>query len=426
MNAVEAIIIGAGARGNAYGQFAIAHPDKLRIVGIAEPDQLRRDRFVAAHQITPTNVYENWQDLVKTGHRLAQTAINCTMDRQHFTSTMQLLDQGYDVLLEKPMSPVLNENVRLVQKAEQMGRLLQICHVLRYTPFWQTLRSVVQSGALGRIISVTHRENLAFWHMAHSFVRGNWRSEQESGAMILTKCCHDFDILLWILRQEVVWLSSFGSLAYFRPESAPEGAPPRCIDGCPAAESCKYEATRIYGHDGNRFPLDHVSFVPTREARLEALRTGPYGRCVYHCDNDVVDHQTVNMELEDRTTVVLTMNGQGDEECRTMRWDGTKATLYGKFSSRGHELRIHHHLTESVEQIPIEASDSSGHGGGDFGIVRSFLNVIQGIQDESVSTARESLESHLLAFAAEESRLTRSTIHMPTFRQRVETLAFQD
>lgn len=425
MSALETIVIGAGARGNAYGQFAIDHPDKLRVVGVAEPDALRRDRFVASHQIAPENVYENWQDLLRASTRLAPAAMNCTMDRQHYSSTMQLLEQGYDVLLEKPMSPVMSENIRLVQKAEQTGRLLQICHVLRYTLFWQALRSVVQSGVLGRIVSVTHRENLAFWHMAHSFVRGNWRSEQESGAMILAKCCHDFDILLWILRQEVVWLNSFGSLTHFRAENAPEGAPPRCTDGCPAAENCKYEATRIYGHDGNRFPLDHVSFVPTREARLEAIRTGPYGRCVYHADNDVVDHQTVNMELTDGTTVVLTMNGQGDEECRTMRWDGTKATLYGKFSSRGHELRIHHHLTGSVEQIPIESSDSSGHGGGDFGIVRSFVNILQGIQDDRVSTARESLESHLLAFAAEQSRLTRSTIHMPTFRQQAEAQASQ-
>jgi predicted dehydrogenase len=346
--------------------------------------------------------------------------INCTMDRLHMESTLAALEAGYDVLLEKPMSPVLHENIRLVQVAEEKGRLLQICHVLRYSPFWQTLREIVQSGRLGRIISVEHRENLVFWHMSHSFVRGNWRNEATAGPMILAKCCHDFDILYWILRQPVVWLNSFGSLTHFRPENAPPGAPPRCTDGCPAAESCKYYAPRLYAKDIDGWPWNALTLTQSVEARMEALRTGWYGRCVYHCDNDVVDHQTVNMELADGTTVTLTMNGQGDEECRTMRWDGTRATLYGKFLAGNYQISIHDHLTGEIERVPIIERDNSGHGGGDFGIVRSFLNAVQGRPDDSVTTARESLESHLLAFAAEESRLNHSVIYMPDYRARVE------
>ncbi len=420
MAAIDTIIVGAGGRGNAYGQFALEYPQELRVTGVAEPDPIRRDRMVTHHDIAPQMIYDDWESLLAAPERKASTIMNCTMDRYHYASTMKMLDLGYDVLLEKPMTPVLHENVRLVQKAEETGRLLQVCHVLRYTPFWQTLRAVVHSGKLGRIVSVTHRENLIYYHMAHSFVRGNWRNEATSGPMILSKCCHDFDILLWILGKDVVYLNSFGSLTHFRPEYAPPGATQRCTDGCPAAETCKYEATKLYARDGNGWPHNAVSYIPTREARLEALKTGWYGRCVYHCDNDVVDHQTVNMELEDGTTVTLIMNGQGDEECRTMRWDGTKATLYGKFSSRGDEMRVHHHLSGEIENIPVVDRDSSGHGGGDFGIVRSFLNSVRGRPDDSVTTARESLESHLLAFAAEESRLKKSVIHMEEFRRRLE------
>ena len=332
MAAIDTIIVGAGSRGLAYSRFATAYPRELNVVGLAEPDPIRRERFLSEHDIAPHMVFKDWQSLLEGGRKLAATVINCTMDRMHFESTMQMLDLGYDVLLEKPMTPVLDENLRLVKKAEETGRLLQICHVLRYTPFWQALREVVQSGALGRIISVSHRENLIYYHMAHSFVRGNWRSEASSGPMILCKCCHDFDILLWILQKKVAWLQSFGSLIHFRPENAPEGATERCTDPCPAAETCKYEATRRYARDGEGWPQNAVSYIPTGAARLEKLKTDWYGRCVYHCDNDVVDHQTVNMEMEDGTTVTLVMNGQSDEECRTMRWDGTKATLYGKFS----------------------------------------------------------------------------------------------
>ena len=421
MTPIDAIIVGAGGRGNAYGQFALEYPDELRVTGVAEPDPIRRRRMVTDHDIAPQMIYHDWESLLAAPEKKAAAIINCTMDRLHYVSTMKMLDLGYDVLLEKPMAPMPRENVRLAQKAEETGRLLQVCHVLRYSPFWQTLRAVVRSGKLGRIVSVTHRENLIYYHMAHSFVRGNWRSQATSGPMILSKCCHDFDVLLWILGKDVVNLHSFGSLTHFRPENAPAGATRRCTDGCPAVETCKYEATKLYMRDGDGWPHSYVSSIPTKEARLKQLETGWYGRCVYYCDNDVVDHQTVSMELEDGATVTLIMNGQGDEECRTMRWDGAKATLYGKFASSGNEIRVHHHLTGEVEDVPVIDRDSSGHGGGDFGIVRSFLNAVKGIPDEDVTTARESLASHLLAFAAEESRHKKTVIHMEEFRKRLET-----
>jgi predicted dehydrogenase len=396
----------------------------MEIVAVAEPQADRLARFATEHDIAPSHQFNSWEDVLRAG-KIADVIINTTMDRTHMDSTMAALDMGYDVLLEKPMSPVLHENVRMVQKAEEKGRLLQICHVLRYSPFWQQVRAVVDSGNLGRIVSVDHRENLIYWHMSHSFVRGNWRNVAESGPMILTKCCHDFDILYWILRQPVERLSSSGTLTHFRPENAPAGAPMRCTDGCPVAEECKYYAPRLYVSDNNGFPHNAVTYTATAEARLEALKTGPYGRCVYHCDNDVVDHQAVNMELVDGTTVSMLMQGQGDEEGRTMRYDGTHATLYGRFVHGRNKLTIRYHRTGEEEDVPIIARDDSGHGGGDFGIVHSFVNAMRGTPDDSVTTARESLESHLLAFAAEEARVKHSVVEMEAYRQRVNDEARQ-
>lgn len=421
MTPITAVIFGAGARGTIYGDYALRFPDELRVVAIAEPRPERRAHFADQHDLGADQQFESWESLLAAG-KIADVAINCTMDRQHMASTMAALNAGYDILLEKPMSPLLHENIRLVQTAEALGRHLQVCHVLRYTPFFSTVRRLVQSGRLGRIISVDHRENLAFWHMAHSYVRGNWRKASEAGAMILTKCCHDLDILGWILQQPVVRLSSFGSLTHFRPENAPPGATLRCTDGCPAQSECKYDAVRLYARDTDSWPWNVVALTPTVEARLEAIRTGPYGRCVYHCDNDVVDHQTVTMELADATTVSLLMQGQGDEEGRTMRYDGTRATLYGRFVSGRQEIVIRDHLTGAEERIPIENPPDGGygHGGGDTGIVRSFLRTVRGEPDDTVTTARESLESHLLAFAAEEARLTGQVIEMGAYRSRVE------
>lgn len=419
MPPLDAIVIGAGSRGQAYSKFALKYPAELEVTAVAEPADDRRYRIASEHDLPEERTFSTWEEALSHG-KLAKTLINCTMDRTHMESTLAALNAGYDILLEKPMSPVLEENVRLVQVAEDLGRHLQICHVLRYSPFWQKIREIVRSGVLGRIVSVDHRENLWFFHMAHSYVRGNWREMESSGPMILAKCCHDFDILYWILGKQVVWLNSFGSLTHFKPENAPEGATLRCTDPCPVADQCKYYAPRVYASDHNGWPHNAVSLTPTVEARMEALRTGPYGKCVYHTDNDVVDHQTVNMELEDGTTVTLTMQGQGDEECRSMRYDGTKATLYAKFSQTDPKITIKHHLTGEIEHIFVESTDESAHGGGDFGIVRSFVNAVNGKPDDSVTTARESLESHLLAFAAEESRLTHQTINMAEYRARVD------
>lgn len=417
---ITAVVIGAGGRGSTYGSFAVKYPQQLQIVGVADPRLDRRTQFATMHDLPPEACYDTWEDLLNDGKQ-ADVLINCTQDRMHYESTMAALDAGYDILLEKPMSPVLYENVRLVQAAEDKGRLLQICHVLRYTPYFRKIREIVQSGRLGRIISVDHRENLIYWHMAHSFVRGNWHNLDASGPMILAKCCHDLDILGWILRQPVVHMNSFGSLTWFKPENAPAGAPDRCTDGCPAADTCKYYAPRLYTQVVSDYSRWIVSMDRSEAAMMEALRTGPYGKCVFHNDNDVVDHQTLNMELADGTTVTMTMQGQGDYEGRSMRYDGTDATLYGKFSDGADKITIHHHLTGKVEDVQIDSrTDEGGHGGGDFGIMRSFLNAMRGVPDDSTTTARESLESHLLAFASEESRLSYSIINMPEYRARID------
>ena len=343
----------------------------------------------------------------------------------HTESTLAALEAGYDVLLEKPMSTDLHENVRLVQAAEEHGRLLQICHVLRYSPFFQKLHDIVQSGRLGAHHQrrpprepdlLSHGAQLRARQLAQ--LR---RRRTDDPREVLPRPRHPVLDAAPAGRQ----LQSFGSLTWFKPENAPKARRSRCTDGCPAAESCKYYAPHVYmpGGVGSDYMRHIVSLDQRPEAIMNALETGPYGRCVYHCDNDVVDHQSLNMELGDGTTITMTMQGQGNYEGRSMRWDGTRATLYGKFTEGGDKITIHDHLTGEVEDVPIIARDESGHGGGDYGIVRSFLNAVKGVPDDSVTTARESLESHLMAFAAEELRLTHTVVDMAEYRARVEAEA---
>ncbi len=425
---LEAVAIGAGHRGtDAYAPYALEHPDELRFVAVAEPDEARRQRFAERYGVPRENCFTSWQELVARG-QLAPAAFNCTMDAMHTESTLALLDAGYHVLLEKPMATTLADCVALTQAAERAGRVLQICHVLRFTAFFSTLHDIVKSGRLGRIVTVEHRENVVYWHYAHSYVRGNWRNQAESSPMILAKCCHDMDILYWNLGP-VRKLSSVGSLIHFRPENAPPGAPARCTDGCPAADDCLYYAPRLYLTSYTEWPVSVISVDPNLEARRHALETGPYGRCVYRCDNDVVDHQVVAMEFESGISAALFMHGHSHLESRTMRYDGTRATLRGLFTYFSGEIEVYDHRTEEVETITPgvrrqadneEAEAGVGHGGGDMGLVASFVRALRADRPEVLTSARNSLESHLMAFAAEQARVEGGVVDMGEYRARAE------
>lgn len=416
---ITAVLLGAGLRGSlAYGPYAMQHPKNLEFVAVAEPDPVRRARFAAMHDIPADRQFASWEDVLAQP-QMAQACFNMTQDQMHYASSQAALEAGYDMLLEKPMTNTLAETVDLVQTAERNGRFLQICHVLRYTPFFKTLNNILRSGRLGEIMTVEHRENVIFWHMAHSFVRGNWRNSGTSSPMILAKCCHDLDILYWNMDQPVKKLHSFGSLRHFRPENAPAGATLRCTDGCPV--DCKWDTRKLYlNMDNVGFEVQALGNDPSAAGRMKAMQEGWYGRCVYHCDNDVVDNQTVNMEFEDGTTVIMTMHGHSHEEARSMRYDGTRATLRGYFCHGREVIEIHDHHTGQAENVPIPKA-TSRHGGGDFGIVNSFVQALRG-ETAVYTTARESLESHLMAFAAEESRLNDVIVNMDTFRQQAEAL----
>lgn len=436
--AIELILLGAGARGaHAYATYAFQHPDEVRFVGVAEPDPIRRQRFAEEHDLDESQTFASWEEILAKG-QIADAALITTQDQMHVAPAVAAMEAGYDVLLEKPMADSLAGCVLLAQTAERTGRTLQICHVLRYTPFWRTLHDIVASGRLGEIITVEHRENVAWWHMAHSFVRGNWRNKALSTPMILAKCCHDLDILVWNLQQPVTRLSSVGSLMHYRPESVGPEIPLRCTDGCPVEAECPFSAIGIYLDarllPGPRTLAEGETAPPTWpfitlsndlswEGRKRAIETGPYGRCVYRCDNDVVDQQTVLMELASGASVTLTMHGHSNEEHRSMRYDGTRATLRARFG-KPNEIVIYEHGKGEAEIVPIPAA-TSGHGGGDWGAMRSFLAVLRG-EEPPLTDVRASLESHILAFAAEEARLSRSLIDMAAFRAQAERSTRQD
>jgi predicted dehydrogenase len=452
---IQAILIGAGQRGaDSYAPYALHHPEELRFIAVAELVAERRSRFVVQHNIPKENVYETWEPLLSRP-KLAQAALICTQDQQHTAPALTALRVGYDVLLEKPMASREEDCLKLVKTAEAYGRQLHICHVLRYAPHFQKMRQIVQSGELGQVVNVSHRENVSYWHMAHSFVRGNWANSTNSSPMILAKCCHDFDILSWVLDQSCQQLSSVGSLIYFRSENAPPGAPEYCLDGCPSANTCPYFAPFVYldlkplwrsfiatssGYprwvvqlqqhvpwllktlgpifpplrqlsNYRGWPLSVISNDPSPENILESIRKGPYGRCVYHCDNNVVDHQVVLMQFEGNISVTLTMHGHSHIEYRTTRIEGSRATLLGEFGLGGAWIEVRHHRSGKSQHIHTSGEAGQGHGGGDEALMAGFVHSLRTGGSHALTLGRQSLESHLLAFAAERARLEGRIIH---------------
>jgi len=424
MAALEAVLIGAGNRGRSvFGAWALRHPERLRMVAVAEPDEGRREAFAREHGIAPERRFADWRELLERP-ALAPAAIVATSDMLHVEPALAALARGHDLLLEKPIAPSPAECLRVVEAAEASGRLLQIGHVLRYTPFYERVNQVLASGVLGELVTIDMKEHVATWHMAHSFVRGKFRSRAVAAPLLLAKACHDLDLLVWFAGRRPERVASFGSLLHFRPDGAPPGAPERCTDGCPAQERCPHDAVRFYLGPEDRiarhWPWSDLSPDPSREARRRGLETGPYGRCVYRCDNDVVDHQVLAVEFAGGLTATFTVHGAATDEKRTIRISGTRGELRGVLHDGVIELTRHGRL--GSERIDVQSPGPLGHFGGDEGLVAHFADVVaRGARDEARTSGRVSLESHLLGFAAERARETGTVVNLAAFEREVRT-----
>ncbi|UNK16149.1 Gfo/Idh/MocA family oxidoreductase [Paenibacillus sp. N3/727] len=418
MKKVRVALIGAGLRGVNYLDYALQHPHELEVVAVAEPVVERRNSFKEKHSIADDMCFEHWDEFFAVP-KLADAVLICTQDKQHFEPTMKALEAGYHVLLEKPMSPDARECMLMGEKASQMNRVFSICHVLRYTNFFSTIRELLQQGTIGQLMFIQHNENVGYWHQAHSFVRGNWRRKDESSPMILAKSCHDLDILLWLADAECVRVSSFGSLSHFKADQAPEGAALRCLDGCPVSDECLYYAPKQYLTSDTNWPTSAISDDLSYEARYKALQEGPYGRCVYHCDNDVVDHQVVNLEFANSVTAAFTMSAFTRDVSRTLKLMGTKGEIRGAMEKN--EIEIIHFGSGKVERISFEDMGGHvGHGGGDMGLIMDFLRLVrEDGKSQGLTSAHHSVQSHLMAFAAEQSRMDGNSIRLQDFAQQL-------
>ncbi len=402
---ITAITCGAGSRGNVYGNYSVQYPEQLDIVGVAEPIAIRNERYTKKHAIKEENRFNTWEDVFKRP-KFADAIIITTPDNLHYGPCMKALEMGYDVLLEKPISPSEKECRDILSLAKKTGRIVAVCHVLRYAPYFVKLKEIMQSGVLGEIVSIQHMEPIEHIHMSHSYVRGNWHNSKETTPIILAKSCHDLDILRWMVGKPSSHIQAFGSLQWFTQKNAPEGSTARCTDGCKVEASCPYSALNLYYR---KRQYNYVFDLPEEKDKqaayvLEQLKTTNYGRCVYRMDNDQPDHYTTNILFEGGLTAAFSMEAFTSYAGRRTRVMGSLGDVVGDMSS----FTMTDFLTGKKTEWKQE---TDGHGGGDWRLVADWINAISK-KDPSLltSTIDASIESHVMGFMAEESRKSKKVM----------------
>lgn len=400
---VKAILIGAGNRGNIYADYALSNPHELNIVAVADVSAVRNGRFARKHSIDAKHRFYAWENVFKK-EKFADAVIIAMPDNMHAAPCLEALRRGYDVLLEKPIAQTEEECRQILAMAKATGRIVGVCHVLRYSPYFRQLKQIIDSKTIGDIISVQHLEPIGFVHMTHSYVRGNWHNSKKTSPIILAKSCHDTDILRWLINEPVEYIQCFGGLNLFKLQNAPAGSTERCTDGCAVESSCPFSALQIYYRDRKR---GYVFDLPedSRKAGkliLKKLKTTNYGRCVYRMDNDQPEHLTINMQFNKNITAAFSMEGLTSYEGRFTRIMGTKGDIVGDMES----YTITDFKTGEEKRWSLK---TDFHGGGDHRLVKDWVQAV-GHQNPAILSSRidVSVESHLMAFAAERSRLNRT------------------
>ncbi len=411
-------LIGAGQRGMIYAKYACEKAG-AQIVAVADINSEKRESAREEFHIPEEMVFETSDQLFAKG-RIADALILATMDRDHYAQAMKAMDLGYDILLEKPISPDIKECLQIRDKAREKGLTIVVCHVLRYTRFFSAIKQVIDSGELGKVVTIQHAENVGNFHMAHSFVRGNWRNSDLSSPIIMQKSCHDMDILVWLVGSNAKKISSFGNLSYFRKENAPEGSTDRCLT-CPCAKTCRFDGKKAYLPIKGEWPATVLTEDQSEEGILKALAEGPYGRCVFKCDNNVCDNQVTDIEFENGVTATFHLSGLTNRMHRTIKVMCENGDIYGDDAEDFITVTRYspNYLYEGeTRTIPI-SNEEGFHGGGDYRLTMDFLEALEkkSTAQESRSSIERSVESHLMAYAAEQARVKGEVIEMEPLRQ---------
>lgn len=405
---MKVAVLGLGQRGSNYIRIMNIFCKDVELVAVCDTSKLKADEIAKKYKVN--NVYYDDKKFFEAG-KLADAIIIATQDRQHYDHGKLAMEVGYKhILMEKPVSPVISECEELLSIADEKGVNIVVCHVLRYSKYYKLIKKIISDGTIGDVVTINHTENIGYFHFAHSYVRGNWHNTKTAAPMIMAKCCHDFDLLYWFINKPCISVSSYGGLKHFTAENAPKGAADRCLD-C-TVKDCPYNAEQLYITD-NIFKATFLRFSnriltgkagSNKKEKYQALREGDYGKCVYKCDNNVVDHQIVNMNFVDGVTASHTVTAFSNNFFRRTQISGTKGEITGNDLDGKLHIKIFKGKSKTIRTKLIKGL---GHIDGDIGLVKDWCKMIQGklVDDRNITFLKDTLPSHKIVITAEESRL---------------------
>jgi predicted dehydrogenase len=396
MKKQKLVVLGYGQRGQIYANYAINNPTEFEVVAIVENSEKNLAIATKKHSCP---VFTDYRDFLAANIEADIVAV-ATQDADHREHAVACMEKGYDLLLEKPIASNIEDCEAIYEASVKYGKKVIICHVLRYTPFYRKIKSIIQSGLLGDVVTISASENVGYYHQSHSFVRGPWRNDEQSCPMIVAKCCHDLDILRWLIGEKCQKVSSMGSLTFFTEKNAPQGCAQYCTD-C-KVENCIYRAKDVY-QEWKWMRAYFCNDVENDELANEKLRYSQYDKCVFHTDNNVVDHQVTLFQFDKNITAMHSMTAFSKEVYRDIKIHGTKAELVGNMEKNALEVRVF-----GGETITYDFSDanlSGNHGGGDNGLMHALYLERNGKEADGISYIDVSIDSHRMAFGAEQSRV---------------------
>lgn len=414
MEKIRLALIGAGDRGfHCYAPYVLENPWKAEFTAVADANEAKRNQFGEQFNIPVSHRFKDFNELLN-GPKIADAILICTSDKLHYVPAMKAMEKGYHILLEKPMSTTLEECMSLWAAAKNYDKIFMLCFVLRYTEFFMTIKQIIDDGRIGEVNSIVHAENIPLIDQVHAFTRGIFSREEVACPIVISHCCHDLDLISWFAGSKCRKVASFGGLTYFSKKNAPAGAPERCLDGCKYSSQCNYYAPNYYLTEDTGWPTSTICTDMSFESRLEALKTGPYGRCVFHCDNDVLDNQTVIMEFENGVTANFSLQPFSGKNGRTLKIAGTKGEINADMEDN--TIELYDIFTKRRELMKIQPSRYK-YGGGDHGIMEYFTTHVANGGTGGRTNMEQSIEAHMMAFAAEKSRKENQVVELNKIRE---------
>ena len=407
MEKVKLAIIGTGLRGAyTYAPLIAKYKDKCEIVAFVENKKGRRDLFLEKYPVDKDMVFDNLNDFI-AHDKLADAVIISHYDLLHYDTAQVLLVKGYDVLVETPVANSLDGLVHLKEYSlKNKDRLFMVAYNNRYSSFYTKLKEIVDDKKLGDLINISYNVDIGYQNFVHNYVRGNWRITSDTATIMLTNSCQDIDMMINLSKGKCQKVSCFSDLRIFNWENFNTKMSENCFR-CSEEESCPFSAKKIYLQE-DKFINNSVHINPTKDNLEAILKQGPYGKCVFYCDNDVCDNLTSIFKFDNKVTSNFNINAFTKESDKKIRLFYKEGEVEASFKQKEIKIKSFLNTDEKIIKIDQENTDE-----------KLFLDFIDRVKNKNykscISDVGSVIESHVATFAAEFANVSETVVDVKSF-----------